>query len=38
MRVGLKALGLGSYKVHWHAASADTHATDGNFSFNLRSP
>jgi copper resistance protein C len=38
MRVGLKVLGFGSYKVHWHAVSADTHATDGNFSFNVRSP
>ena len=38
MRVGLKALGFGSYKVHWHAVSADTHATDGNFSFNIRGP
>ncbi len=38
MRVGLKVLGSGSYKVHWHAVSADTHATDGNFSFNIRGP
>ena len=38
MRVGLKELGFGSYKVHWHAVSADTHATDGNFSFNIRGP
>jgi methionine-rich copper-binding protein CopC len=37
-RVDLKALGFGSYKVHWHAVSADTHATDGDFSFNVRSP
>ncbi len=38
MRVGLKALGFGTYKVHWHAVSADTHAADGSFSFNVHNP
>ncbi len=38
MRVGLKALGGGTYKVHWHAVSTDTHAADGSFSFNVQSP
>ena len=38
MRVGLKALGSGTYKVHWHAVSTDTHAADGSFSFNVQSP
>jgi methionine-rich copper-binding protein CopC len=33
MRVGLKALGPGSYKVHWRALSVDTHTTQGSFTF-----
>jgi methionine-rich copper-binding protein CopC len=35
MRVGLKALGPGSYKVRWHALSVDTHTTEGSFSFHV---
>jgi methionine-rich copper-binding protein CopC len=35
MRIGLKALPPGSYKVHWHALSVDTHTTEGNFSFRV---
>ena len=35
MRVGLKALGPGTYKVHWHVLSVDTHKTEGNFSFHV---
>jgi len=35
MRVGLKALGPGSYKVRWHALSLDTHSTEGAFSFHV---
>jgi methionine-rich copper-binding protein CopC len=35
MRIGLKALTPGSYKVHWHALSVDTHSTEGNFSFQV---
>lgn len=35
MRVGLKLLQPGIYKVHWHAVSADTHATEGSFSFQV---
>jgi methionine-rich copper-binding protein CopC len=38
MRVGLKAVGPGSYKVHWHALSVDTHKTEGNFTFHVGSP
>lgn len=33
MRVGLMPLPPGTYKVHWRAVSADTHATEGSFSF-----
>jgi copper resistance protein C len=35
MRIGLKALGPGSYKVHWHAVSVDTHTTEGTFTFHV---
>ena len=35
MRIGLKALTPGSYKVHWHALSVDTHTTEGNFTFHV---
>jgi methionine-rich copper-binding protein CopC len=35
MRVGLKALGPGSYKVRWRALSVDTHTTEGAFSFQV---
>jgi copper resistance protein C len=35
MTIGLKALGPGSYKVHWHALSVDTHSTEGAFTFTV---
>ena len=35
MTVGLKSLGPGSYKVHWHALSVDTHTTEGTFTFTV---
>ena len=35
MRVGLKPLPPGTYKVHWRALSVDTHATEGSFSFQV---
>ncbi len=35
MRVGLKALGPGSYRVRWHALSVDTHSTEGSFTFHV---
>jgi copper resistance protein C len=35
MRIGLKALSPGSYRVHWHALSVDTHTTEGSFSFRV---
>ena len=38
MRIGLKALGTGGYKVNWHALSVDTHTTQGSFSFHVGSP
>jgi len=38
MRIGLKTMGAGSYKVNWHALSVDTHTTQGGFSFSVGSP
>jgi hypothetical protein len=35
LRVGLKALGPGTYKVSWHVLSVDTHRTQGDFSFRV---
>lgn len=33
MSVALKALSTGTYHVHWHAVSVDTHTTEGDFTF-----
>jgi copper resistance protein C len=38
MRIGLKPLASGSYRVHWHVLSVDTHRTEGSFSFHVGSP
>jgi len=35
MRIALKALTPGSYKVRWHVLSVDTHKTEGAFSFHV---
>jgi methionine-rich copper-binding protein CopC len=35
MTVALKSLGPGSYKVHWHVLSVDTHTTEGTFTFHV---
>jgi methionine-rich copper-binding protein CopC len=35
MHVGLRPLGPGTYHVHWHALSVDTHTTAGSFSFTV---
>ena len=35
LRVGLKPLPPGSYKVIWKVLSVDTHATQGSFSFQV---
>jgi|ERR1700681_2743647 methionine-rich copper-binding protein CopC len=35
MRLGLKPLSPGTYKVQWHALSVDTHTTEGSFSFRV---
>ena len=38
MRVGLKSLPQGTYRVRWHALSVDTHKTEGNFTFRVGGP
>jgi methionine-rich copper-binding protein CopC len=35
MRVSVKALTPGTYKVHWRVLSVDTHTTEGSFSFRV---
>ena len=35
MRVGLRPLPPGTYKVLWHALSVDTHTTTGHFTFTI---
>jgi copper resistance protein C len=35
MRVEIKAAGPGTYHVHWHAVSVDTHTTQGDFTFTV---
>jgi len=35
MRIGLKSLSPGTYKVHWRASTVDTHTTEGSFSFHV---
>jgi len=35
MRVGLRSLSAGVYKVNWRAVSTVTHRTDGTFTFRI---
>jgi methionine-rich copper-binding protein CopC len=35
MRVGLKKLPPGTYRVRWQVLSVDTHTTEGSFSFHV---
>src|SRR6476661_10934444 len=35
MRIPLKTLPKGTYKVLWHVLSVDTHRTQGDFSFRV---
>jgi methionine-rich copper-binding protein CopC len=35
MRVRLKQLSPGSYRVRWHVLSVDTHTTEGSFTFQV---
>jgi methionine-rich copper-binding protein CopC len=35
MRVGLKQLPPGAYRVRWRVLSVDTHKSEGNFTFRV---
>ncbi len=35
MRVGLKSLPAGTYRVRWQVLSVDTHKTEGSFTFTV---
>jgi methionine-rich copper-binding protein CopC len=35
MRVGLKPLSPGTYRVRWQVLSVDTHTTEGSFTFHV---
>jgi methionine-rich copper-binding protein CopC len=35
MRIGLKQLAPGTYRVRWHVLSVDTHTTEGSFTFSV---
>lgn len=35
MRAAIKAAGPGTYRVHWHVLSVDTHTTQGSFTFHV---
>jgi copper resistance protein C len=35
MRIGLKPLPPGTYRVRWQVLSTDTHSTEGNFTFQV---
>jgi copper resistance protein C len=35
MSIALKAVSAGTYHVHWHAVSVDTHTTQGDFTFTV---
>jgi methionine-rich copper-binding protein CopC len=36
MRVSLKVLATGVYRVSWHAVSVDNHRTEGAYSFTIK--
>ena len=38
VRVGLKSLPQGTYRVRWHVLSVDTHKTEGSFTFRVGGP
>jgi methionine-rich copper-binding protein CopC len=35
IRIGLKPLSPGTYRVRWHVLSVDTHTTEGSFTFQV---
>jgi copper resistance protein C len=38
MRIGLKSLPQGTYRVRWQAVSVDTHKMEGSFTFRVGGP
>jgi methionine-rich copper-binding protein CopC len=38
MRLSLREIGAGSYRVSWHVLSVDTHTTEGAFNFGVDTP
>ena len=38
MRVPLRQIGAGNYRVTWRVLSVDTHVTEGAFSFGVGTP
>ena len=36
IRIGVKTLSPGSYRVHWRAVSVDTHRSEGSFVFSVK--
>ena len=38
IRIGVKTLSPGSYRVHWRAVSVDTHRSEGSFVFSVKGP
>ena len=36
VRIRLKPMATGTYKVEWHAMSADGHATQGSYTFTVK--
>jgi copper resistance protein C len=38
IRVPLRAIGAGRYRVTWRVLSVDTHSTEGAFNFGIESP
>ena len=35
MRIRLKPLSAGTYRVRWHVLSVDTHTSEGSFTFQV---
>jgi methionine-rich copper-binding protein CopC len=38
MRVPLRPIGAGNYRVTWRVLSTDTHTTEGTFTFGVAAP
>jgi methionine-rich copper-binding protein CopC len=36
LSVSVPHLAPGTYRVHWHVVSVDTHKTEGSFTFDVR--